>query len=167
MPSKDALLPDHSSVLARLYDPESMLSINPSVAQGFISLLGDAQDSQGNKSRKQADISLSFLALTEGNVLEACHGVVNASRRENTPATRAARSGKDLLGDIALANENFPQIAVESYCEAFHVVLDYEEDLSNLNCITRCFRKKSVTKKAEKKLRSAFSKIGEAAGDVP
>ena len=84
-----------------------------------------------------------------------------------TPATRAARSGKDLLGDVALANDNFAQIAVESYCEAFHVVLDYDEDLRNLNCITKCFRKKSVTKKAEKKLRGAFSKIAEAAGDAP
>ena len=166
MPSKDALLPDHSSVLGRLYDPEAMLSIKPAVAQGFISLLGDAQDSQGKKARKQADLSLSFLALTEGNVLEACHGVVNASRRENTSATRAVRAGKDLLGDIALANDSFPRIAVEAYCEAFHVVVNYDEDLRNLNCITRCFRKKSITKKAEKSLRSAFVKIAEAAVDV-
>jgi hypothetical protein len=164
--SKDSLVPDHSSILARLYDPEALLSIKPAVINGFIVLLGDAHDKHGNKAKRQADLSLSFLALTEGNILEACHGVVNPSRRENTPASRAARSGKDLLGDIAMENTGFPKIAVEAYCEAFHMALKYDADIQKLNCITRCFRKKNIYKKAVKNLRVPFTRIAVAAGEV-
>ena len=167
MSSKDALLPE-SPVLQKLYDQDSMLSMDRSVASGFVVLLGGAEATSKKEMTKKGDISLGFLALTQGNVLDACFGVVHPSRREDTPATRSARAGKEMLDDAAAtqsASEAFQRIAVEAYCEAFQAVLDYKDDDARLNCITRCFRARKIRRKAEKALRAAFSGLAEAIGE--
>jgi len=153
--SKDPLL-KASDILGKLYDEESMMSIEKSVADGFVVLLGGGQ--------ANGDVSLAFLALTQGNVLDACFGVVNPTRRDDTPAYRAARDGKFLLDECATTDE-FQRTAVEAYFEAFQVVSDYRSKMSKLNCITRCFREKKIRKKAQKKLVAAFTDLGRAIGE--
>jgi hypothetical protein len=165
--SKDALL-KRNKVIGKLYDSESMLAINLSVASGFVILLGGVEVAKGKKShrKKDADISLGFLALTQGNVLDACFGVVNPSRREDTPATRSAREGKELLDDAALVSDSIRGIAVEAYCEAFRVSMHYSEKMGRLNCISRCFKSKKIRCKAEKSLRAALIGLAEAIADI-
>jgi hypothetical protein len=164
--SKDALL-EENKVIGKLYDSESMLAINHSVASGFVVLLGGIEDAKGKSDRKKdAGISLGFLALTQGNVLDACFGVVNPSRREDTPASRSTREGKELLDDAALASDSIRGVAVEAYCAAFQVTINYNDKMGRLNCITRCFKSKKIRSKAEKSLRAAFMDLAEAIAET-
>ncbi|CAJ1931892.1 unnamed protein product [Cylindrotheca closterium] len=96
MPSNELLLQERD-ILDKLYDAESMMEIEKSVAQGYITLLGGNQDAD-------ADPALSFMALTQGNVIDACFGVSSASmsRGEVTPNMQAARAAKALLDESAL-----------------------------------------------------------------
>jgi hypothetical protein len=157
MSSSDALLKE-THVIGKLYDAESMMSINEPIANGFVVLLGGAEQT------KASDVSLAFLALTSGNVLDACLGVAHPSRREDTPATRAARDGKELLGSCA-TTEKFRHTAVEAYCNAFRVIVSYRDEYDQLNCITRCFRAKKIRKRTERNLRETFLKLAKAVAE--
>jgi hypothetical protein len=159
-PSKEVLVKDHKQLVGKLYDEDSILELKPSMASGFVILL--AGGPTGKKKTKKADVNLGFLALTEGNVLDACFGVVSSSRGKNTPATRSAREGKDLLGNAGYTSDDFKRIAVEGYCEAFEVAVVYHEEFGRLNCITRCFKTKGIRKKAQKNLRVAFLNVAKA-----
>eukprot|EP00339_Tiarina_fusa_P024618 CAMPEP_0117077922 /NCGR_PEP_ID=MMETSP0472-20121206/54930_1 /TAXON_ID=693140 ORGANISM="Tiarina fusus, Strain LIS" /NCGR_SAMPLE_ID=MMETSP0472 /ASSEMBLY_ACC=CAM_ASM_000603 /LENGTH=161 /DNA_ID=CAMNT_0004804431 /DNA_START=206 /DNA_END=691 /DNA_ORIENTATION=+ len=159
MSSKDHLLKE-SKFLDKLYDAESMMLIKGSVASGFIVLLGGGDKRKGST----ADLSLAFLALTQGNVLEACFGVANPSRREDTPASRAARDAKLMLDDCA-ATDAFRRGAVQAYCDAFQLVVIHQDQMGRLNCITRCFRAKKIRKKTERNLREAFMGLAKACSE--
>jgi hypothetical protein len=163
--SKDALL-EENKLIGKLYDSESMLAINRSVANGFVVLLGGIEDAKKSKRKKVAETSLGFLALTQGNVLDACFGVVNPSRREDTPASRSTREGKEILDEAALVSDPIRGIAVEAYCEAFQVTINYKDKMGRLNCITRCFKSKKIRFKAEKSLRAAFVDLAEAIAET-
>jgi hypothetical protein len=166
MSSKDALL-EENKVIGKLYDPESMLAIDHSVASGFVVLLGGIEVAKAKSNRKKdAEISLGFMALTQGNVLDACFGVVNPSRREETPASRSTREGKELLDDAALVSDSIRGVAVEAYCEAFLVTMNYHDKMGRLNCISRCFKSKKTRSKAEKSLRAAFTDLAEAIAET-
>mmetsp|Transcript_8365 Transcript_8365/g.20128 ORF Transcript_8365/g.20128 Transcript_8365/m.20128 type:complete len:164 (-) Transcript_8365:134-625(-) len=160
MPSNELLLRE-KDILDKLYDAESMMEIEKSVAQGYITLLG------GNCA--DADPALSFLALTQGNVIDACFGVSSASisRGEVTPNMQSARTAKALLDECALnsTREQFQQLAVTSYKNAFEEVVAHNQRRSKLNCITRCCRPKKVRKKAEQQLKAAFLELAKAVGE--
>eukprot|EP00536_Pseudo-nitzschia_multiseries_P008578 jgi/Psemu1/305812/fgenesh1_kg.219_\ len=148
---------------AKLYDVESMLDIKASEATGYIILLkgsppspkGDSKKEEGPKKKEENDLTLAFMSLTSGNVIDSCFGVVNPSRKEDTPARRSAREAKMLLEECD-ANDAFRQIAVSSYCEAFTVVIRHQEKMGKLNCITRCFRSKSIRNETMEGIRKAF-----------
>lgn len=166
MSSKDALL-EENKVIGKLYDSESMLAINNSVASGFVVLLGGIEVAKGKSNRKKdAETSLGFMALTQGNVLDACFGVVNPSRREDTPASRSTREGKEILDDAALVSDSIRGVAVEAYCKAFLVTINYHDKMDRLNCITRCFKSKKIRSKAEKSLRATFKDLAEAIAET-
>eukprot|EP00980_Cylindrotheca_fusiformis_P024518 scaffold11979_cov130-Cylindrotheca_fusiformis.AAC.6 len=105
MPSNELLL-NENEILNKLYDPDCMMAIELSVARGYIALLGGLD-------HENADLSLSFMSLTQGNVIDACFGVVDASirRRETTPATRSATAAKQLLDECAANSDDFPKLA--------------------------------------------------------
>jgi hypothetical protein len=130
-----------------------MMLIKEAIASGFVVLLGGHGDS--NKTRKNCDYGLAFMALTQGNVLDACFGVVNPSRREDTPATCSANEAKALIDGCA-TSDSFPVAAVEAYCDAFQVVINHREHMDRLNCITRCFEEKKIRKKMDQSLRESF-----------
>lgn len=186
MSAGDRLLPAQEQVHERLYDAESMMHIDGSVANGFVILLnGGASPSpktkkppspkKGTKRSKQKQsqgaagddhTSLAFMALTCGNVLDACFGVTNPSarRREDTPARRSAQAAKDLLDECA-TTDSFRRTAVEAYCDAFKAVVVHDEKMSKLNCFTRCFRARKIRRDTEASLSSAFSTLAMAAAD--
>mmetsp|Transcript_12469 Transcript_12469/g.26396 ORF Transcript_12469/g.26396 Transcript_12469/m.26396 type:complete len:177 (+) Transcript_12469:266-796(+) len=153
---------------AKLYDAECMLEIKGSVASGFIVLLNGAPPSpktkkdkkkSKKKSEKENDaVTLAFMSLTSGNVVDACFGVVNPSRKDETPARRSAKEAKGLL-DTADTTDSFRQIAVTAYCDAFKAVVTYNAEMDKLNCITKCFRSKKIRTQAAKNIENAFGAL--------
>lgn len=160
MPSSELLLRENE-VLKKLYDADAMMCIQKSVARGYIALLGGLDET--------SDLSLSFMSLTQGNVLDACFGVVDASvrRREETPATRSSKAAKEMLDDSAATtnSDQFKQLAVTSYRSGFEEVVAHNEKMGKLNCITRCFRSKKIRRKTEKQLRVAFMELAKAVAE--
>jgi len=135
------------------------MAISGTVAHGYLVLLGGANNGKPNDPEK--DISLAFMAIAHGNVLDACFGVEHASRRENTPATRAVREAKQIMEDCG-ASDSFRVGAVEAYATAFRAVIDYRRKYDRLNCITRCFRAKKLRVKCETRLRDSFLGLAKA-----
>jgi hypothetical protein len=182
MSAGDRLLPAQEKVYGKLYDADCMIAIDGSVANGFVVLLNNGASSvspksKGKNSKKKSkksqgadhgDNTLAFMALTSGNVLDACFGVTNpsASRREDTPARRQAQAAKDLLEDCA-TTDSFRSTAVEAYCDAFKAVIVHDKEMRKLNCITRCFRASKVRRETETNLRSAFSSLAKAVAESP
>jgi hypothetical protein len=161
MSSADALLQENRTI-QKLYDAECMMSISESVAQGYLVLLGGADCQQQTAAGDQPkDISLSFMALAHGNVLDACFGVQTTRQREDTPATRAAREAKQLIEECG-DSDSFRARAVEAYTEAFQAVIEYRRKYDRLNCITRCFRAKKLRVSCETKLRESFLNLAKA-----
>lgn len=158
--SKDPLL-KASDLLDKLYDPDAMMLIKRPVADGYLVLLGGGKAAKG---KKKDDVSLAFMALTAGNVLDACFGVVNPARKDDTPAYRAAKEGKELLDECA-TTDKFRVKAVQAYRGAFEVIIDYKGEMDRMNCIIRCFRAKKLRKRCERNLVANFSDLGKSIGE--
>lgn len=157
----------------KLYDAESMMQIKSAVANGYVVLLNTGATSPKNngkkkkkspKNKKKEENSLAFMALTSGNVLDACFGVEHTIRREDTPARRKAQAAKDLL-DTCATTDSFRDLAVDTYYNAFKIVVDHHEQMSKLNCFTRCFKAKKIRNGTEQKLTAAFSRLIKAVGE--
>lgn len=144
-----------------------MMEIKESVANGFVVLLkgGAPSPKSSSKKKKETDgLPLAFMSLTSGNVIDACFGVENSSRRDDTPARRSAQEAKTLLEECDTA-DSFRQTAVSAYWEAFEVVINYNERMNKLNCFTRCFRSKKIRRETEEEIRIAFSSLVTAVGE--
>lgn len=168
MSNKEPLLRTASAV-PRLYDTTSMLEMDMEVARGFVVLLGGApaveKRSRGSKGRTSPSpddgaITLGFLALTEGNTVEACFGVSGVSKDD--AGKKFAREVKNVLADAVDSNEDIRRISVVTYQEAFRIIVKFGEAQKRLNCITRCFRFVKVKKTAVSNLRENFQHLEEA-----
>jgi len=158
MTSSDRLL-TRTNLHSKLYDAESMLDVDQSVANGFVVLLNGGPATQSSDpNTEDENLPLAFMSLTSGNVIETCFGVVNPSLRGDTPARRSAREAKELL-DENDTTDSFRQIAVGAYCEAFKAVIDYNDQIDKLNCVAKCVRSKAVRTESEAKIRSAFDPL--------
>eukprot|EP00934_Nitzschia_sp_Nitz4_P003976 Nitzschia sp. Nitz4//scaffold182_size44100//34188//34688//NITZ4_007259-RA/size44100-processed-gene-0.44-mRNA-1//1//CDS//3329539580//3966//frame0 len=161
MSSSDALLRENK-LLGKLYDAEALMSVDASVANGFVVLLtSPGQNTATGTSDQPRDVSLAFMALVQGNVLEACFGVLHPSRREDTPASRSSREGKELLEECD-STDTFRQCAVDAYRTAFLAVVNYRTKYDRLNCLTRCFRAKKLQRQCETELHEAFLNLAKA-----
>ena len=164
MSSADRLLTS-INLHGKLYDTDSLLDVDRSVASGFVVLLNggpasiSAQPTDPNA--EDENLPLAFMSLTSGNVIDTCFGVVNPSLRGDTPSRRNAREAKELLSEHD-TTDAFRRIAVRAYCEAFKAVIDFNDKLDGLNCFAKCFRSKTVRKQWEAKIRSAFDPLVEA-----
>jgi hypothetical protein len=189
--SADRLLSQESQVYNKLYDPEAMLSVSGSVAHGYVILLSGgaagggagstspslSSSSKDDKKKKKVkkkkkgssqddDVSLAFMALTSGNVLDACFGVKSGnSGRNATPASRAAADAKSLLGEcdanIVDDDETFRRTAVHAYCDAFKVVVVHADKMKKLNCFTRCFLTKKIRTTSQEDLQESFGQLAQ------
>jgi len=159
--------------LPHLYDPASMLQMDKEVARGFIVLMGGTPPSSGsggssNSGGKVASdiddntVTLGFLALTEGNTVEACFGVNGmVAGGKNDQGKKCARQVKSLLADAVDANEDVRKLAVIAYQRAFRTVFTYREKVGRLNVFTYCFCYRKLQKKAQKSLKDIFSHLEE------
>lgn len=163
-----------------LYDPESMVLIEKSLAQGFMTLLtgGDPEPLKNlakNRIRRSA-VDMGFLAITEGNILEACFGLPTSSvivrdrdEQEQAPSAtgrvRRARAQvrrvKDLLTEAADANEAICKMTVGTYLKGLEIVISTRDHLDELNFFTRCFYYGRVIRKAKVELKQTFSRLQE------
>lgn len=173
MSSADRLL-SRERVHTVLYDVESMMDVKESIAQGYVVLLNGrpppprSSSKKKRKSKNKQDdenLNLAFMALTSGNVIDSCFGVVTSSMRGDTPAQRSVREAKTLLEECDV-NDAFRRTAVDAYCEAFVLVIRYHTEMKKLNCFTRCFRAKSIRRDTIDDIRTAFSSLVMAIGDA-
>lgn len=147
----------------RLYDPQELLNMEFKIASGYVMLLG-------GESRDRLDqeaLNLAFLALVEGNVVEACFGAKshigsNANTPRSDRASKYANDAKKLLNEAVRSSDAVRRVAVKSYNAAFQVVRQYNKETKKLNFITRCYKWKPLRQRAEASLTSAFSPLNEA-----
>ena len=181
--SSDPLL-TKEQLRSKLYDAESIMTVKGSVANGYVVLLKGSPPTpekkqsnntkKKNKNKKSNEIqnsnsnddaydgdALAFMALTSGNVLDACFGVSTATRRDAniTPACHSVNDAKNLLEDRDLTSDTFRRTAVSAYCDAFQVIIGHHDKMNKLNCITRCFKSSKIRRQTEEDLRIAFSPL--------
>jgi len=155
---------DHLLRKTKLYDVESMMNLEKSVANGFVILLKGGEPSRGSKKKKSekkndnGSDALAFLALTSGNVIDACFGVINPNIRKESPARRSAQEAKVLLEECD-TTDSFRQTAVDAYGDAFEVIITYNDRMNKLNCLTRCFRSREIRRQTEEKIHTAFASL--------
>ena len=143
----------------RLYDAEALLEVSPEVAHGYLVLL-----SSSSKEEEDASNSLAFVSLTDGNVLDACFGYHAQSKDTSTPAGRACCDAKAALlaaSEHAISS-SFNNLAVETYANAFQIVVDYHASVKKMNCCIRCFRQGSRREKAKRDLEIEFKALIQA-----
>jgi hypothetical protein len=164
---------EETTMADKLYDAECMMQIQSTVANGYVVLLNNGVPSPKNNGKKKkkspkkknSDPSLAFMAVTSGNVLDACFGVENASQREpNSTARRKAQAAKDLIDQCA-TSESFCELAVKTYCNAFKIVKEHDEQMRSLNCCTKCLKASSIRKDTEQKLTANFSRLAKAVSE--
>jgi TPR repeat protein len=141
-----------------LYDPASMLELDSSIVNGFLILLG------GNETAAVDDdgvINLGFMALKEGNIIDACFNV-HAMYKKQSPAIKHVKNAKAALDIAADQNDDIRRLSVQAFREGFVVVLKFESKVKRLNCITRCFKYKKHYRQATTLLEEAFANLHEA-----
>jgi hypothetical protein len=177
-----------SSVLP-LYDPACIILMDKQLARGYITLLsGKAppipeqpsflQSSSKTKNTiehvAEDAVTLGFIAVTDGNVIEACFGIKQQQQRQkvdknynnnNNHAHKTVQKVKELLREASYVSDAIPQLAVEAYWNAFGIVLSLHEQVDKLNFVTRCLFYPCLVKKALDDLKAAFGPLEEALRD--
>lgn len=168
MASADRLL-DTTNLHGKLYDAESLLGVEKSVASGYVVLLNGGPASASTQATdpnaEDENLPLAFMSLTSGNVIDTCFGVVNPNLRGDSPSRRSAKEAKDLLGEHD-TTDLFQRIAVSAYCEAFKTVIEYNEKVDGMNIFEKCFRSKDVRNEFEGKIKFAFDPLVAAIADA-
>ena len=168
-----------ASSMVSLYDPVCMLDISKEVAAGYLILLLGGPESpslQTKRRRSKRDrslvsvtpeidkgvVSLAFLALTDGNVLNACFGAPMQLCVGPSPAYQMAKNAKRALVDAADSSDAVRPLAVETYAKGFRIVIDYNDQLAELNPCSRCCKQSRIHQAAVNDLAVAFRTLSEA-----
>jgi len=109
-------------------------------------------------------LTVAWLALTEGNVVDSCFGVEahGGSRvfggKGETPAAAAAKSAKSQLQLASESHHVLQLLAIEAYGRCFEVVMEYHQEMEELGLFSNvfCYRGKMISDKAREKLKDAF-----------
>lgn len=123
-------------------------------------------DSRRLSADERSAISLAFAALTDGNVIEAMFGVESNGgiRGKNTSqvAFNAVKDAKQALIDASSSSESIKQLAVETYCKCFEVILQYHSGLESVGFIMYCIKQHKIRETAVEELAKAFQQLNEA-----
>jgi hypothetical protein len=169
-----------SSSIVPLYDPACMLLMDKQLARGYITLLSgkapppeQAKSPCGSKKKNKNEqpqqhvaedaVTLGFIAVTDGNVIEACFGI--KQRDKDNRAQKTVLIVKDLLREASHVSDAIPQLAVEAYWNAFGIVVELHQQVDKLNFVTRCLFYPGLVKKALADLKTAFGPLEEALRD--
>ena len=148
-----------------LYDPQELLSMDSKVASGYLVLMGGYAATAGGAPKLDSGaLNLAFMALIEGNVIEACFGIKShaGAGASSERGMKIAKDAKSLINDAVQSSQAVKEIAVTAYGKAFQGVIDYNSDKKQLNFITRCWKSKPIRLKAESSLHEAFKPLNEA-----
>lgn len=146
------------------------------VSNSSDSTSGDRQNSKRRRSKRErngptpvlmaeldeSSLSLAFMAITDGNVVDTCFGVhINDAHYKETPAYRLAKDAKGEISEAAEANTDTRRVAVLAYGQAFQVALDCRRELESLDIISACFRQGRIQRDARLALAEAFTPLAD------
>ena len=182
----------------QLYDSQELLCMDSKVASGYLVLMGGYANNNINNTTTNSGsggvgdgggapppvvpldpgaLNLAFMALIEGNVIEACLGVKShggagggkagtarstSSSSSSERGMKLAKDAKTMISEAVQSSQSVQQIAVTAYGTAFQIVINYHKDRKKLNFITRCFKSKPIRRKAETALYETFKPLNEA-----
>jgi hypothetical protein len=143
------------------YDEACLLVMDRQIAQGFVTILGGRGLDAGDTGIDESKVTLGFLALTEGNAVDACFGVSSISSKD-AKGKKMAKEVKRLLATAADSNEAIRRMAVLTYQQAFLIVVRFNDKTKKLNWFTRCFCYGKLQKQAIARLKENFAHLEEA-----
>ena len=129
-----------------LYDEECTLDIDIEKAQGFLVLLQSQE--------------LAFMALTDGNILDACFGAPPL-RREG-PHYIKTRDAKNALVAASETSDSIPALAIVTYKKGMEIVVKQHMKIKKTFFCCRCFVQGRIRRKAKAKLHENFKILQEA-----
>lgn len=141
----------HGSPAIKLYDDEIMLDMDVEKAQGFLVLL------RGGEEEAQR---LAFLALTDGNIVDACLGAP-PMKREGA-RYYLARETKNALAVSSDSSESIPKLATETYQRALQLIVDHNAKINRVVICCRCFVRGRLRRKTKMELKHNFAMLQEA-----
>ena len=158
-----------------LYDPDSMLELSPSLCQGYVTLLSYGKTSEQAKGGTNSDsndknnikIELAYAAITDGNVVDVCFGIVSYSCASKATASTMQRI-KDVKGIIDdLANSDFDHgdeievegMVIQAYCTSFESIIQMHDRIKRLNFITKCFCYQRIRHQTLQSIRENFDTV--------
>jgi len=155
------------------YEPDATLEISRDSAEGFIILLSDGKENaQGLTQGSQAtgnDISLAFMSITDGNVIDACFGnspMGGLKFKGSEYAVKSASTAKSMIRDAVeesppSTSERLKVLTVKTYKECFQIVVKYNDKIKKNSILSWCFKAKQIRKDAEKSLEDCFKDLVE------
>jgi hypothetical protein len=150
-----------SKTSSRVYHDEAcLLVMDRQIAQGYVTILGGTPDA-GETAIDERKVTLGFLALTEGNAVDACFGVSSISNKD-ARGKKMAKEVKQVLAIAADSNDAIRRMAVLSYQQAFLIVVRFNDRTKKLNWFTRCFCYGKLQKQAIARLKESFEHLEEA-----
>lgn len=108
------------------------------------------------------NLSLAFMALTDGNVIDICFGVDGCGRKGSNHAKNSIREVKNSLRDAGETSDSLRHLAVGAYGRCFDAVIEYRKNLEKTSIFGYCAKAKKIRRKAEATLSDAFSPLLEA-----
>ncbi len=146
-----------------LYDPNSILELSSSLCQGYVTLL-----SAGKASDQANDIALACASVTDGNVIDACFGIVNFSSASKASefTKQRIKDAKDIID--ALIDSDFhhdaenegeislEEVVVRAYRTAFESIINMNDRTKRLNFIAKCFCHQRIRRQTVESIRENF-----------
>jgi hypothetical protein len=149
-----------------------MLNVDAQMGHGFVIILGGmtgiapANKKKQSRGKNKIDddnaVMLGYLALTEGNVIDACFGIKNQADKGKKSSVEQAKRVKRLITNAADSSDSVRRLAVETYRKAFVHVLEFHKEVAKLNFFTKCFNYGKIQHDAEMSLKHDFAQLQEA-----
>ena len=143
-----------------LYDMTAMVSMEAHIANGYVALLTPSKAGKKKQDRENAAV-LAFLALTEGNVVDACFGLQSYSKDRDHKGAAFARRAKNLITEAADVSDSVPKLAIDTYRQAFNIVVETHKKVEDLNFFVRCFFAGGILRRGKESLRKCFQRLEE------
>ena len=163
----------------RLYEPDATLDISRQMAEGFIILLTGGKENAQKKEKKgkklaakkieSSDSTLAFIAITDGNVIDACFGNGPTGGLKFSGSEYAVKSASNTKSRIRNVVEDAPpsladrtkDLTINSYTKCFQIVVSYHDEVKAASFLSWCFKAKKKRKKAEKSLENCFKELSD------
>jgi hypothetical protein len=147
-----------------------MLQVDPQMGHGFVIILGGASPPKNKKEQSRGQkkidddnaVMLGYLAITEGNVIDACFGIKNQADKGKKSSMEQSKRVKRLITNAADSSDSVRRLSVETYKKAFQHVLDFHKEVAKLNFFTKCFQYAKIQHDFEMSLKDDFAQLQEA-----